>query len=443
MFVKVRTVNSRRNVALLALLGALLLAGSIGVFFAFGGGGGGDDDSSSVAVDADGGDVESEVAGSHTSRSDDDEVASTTAAETTTTAPTTTIPPTTTTTQPPRTATIAFTGDILPHGSVVERARANASGTDLGWDFSPMFDLVRPQLSAADLAICHLESPLSPDNGSLSSYPAFNAPRTLADAIAGAGYDGCSLASNHTYDKGRQGVLDTATILEEAGLTFAGSARTEAEDNAPVLYEVNGITVGHLSATYDLNGFVLPEEEPWLVDLIEPQAIIEEAEAVRAAGADVVVLSLHWGDEYRHDPTDEQLRWLQALLPDADVDVVIGHHAHVVQPVDKVGDEWVVFGLGNFVSNQSASCCVTASQDGMIATITLNEPTPGEIVVSDVSYTPTWVDRSSFTIVPVEAALAGEVETGVGTSTLQSSLDRSTAVVESRLGAADGLTRSK
>lgn len=428
--------DDRLRTALLALAGVLVVAASIGAFFVFG-----NDDGEGDGAD----NVESEVAGSRTNRdAAQDSAANTTAAETTTTSSTTTTTaPTTTTTLPPRTATIAFTGDILPHGAVVQQAAANAAGTDGGWDFNPMFDLVRPQLSAADLAICHLESPLSPDNGSLSSYPSFNAPRTLADAIAGAGYDGCSLASNHTYDKGRQGVLDTATILEEAGLTFAGSARTEAEDQKPVLYEVNGITVGHLSATYGLNGRTLPEDEPWLVDLIEPPALIEEAKAIRAAGADVVVLSLHWGDEYLSEPTEEQNRWLGRLLPNADVDVVIGHHAHVVQPIDKVGDEWVVFGLGNFVSNQSASCCVAASQDGMIATITLNEPTPGEIVVSDVSYTPTWVDRSNFTIVPVEAALAGEVETGVGASTLQASLDRSTEVVESRLGIADGLTRSK
>ena len=133
-----------------------------------------------------------------------------------------------------------------------------------------------------------------------------------------------------------------------------------------------------------------------------PEESIAEAGLAKAAGAEFVVVSLHWGNEYRHEPTSWQNERLAELLPSDEVDLIIGHHAHVVQPVDKVGDEWVVFGLGNFVSNQSANCCVTASQDGMIATVQLLEnKETGKIEAVGVHYVPTWVDRHNGYIIRV------------------------------------------
>ncbi|NIR36186.1 MAG: CapA family protein, partial [Actinobacteria bacterium] len=249
---------------------------------------------------------------------------------------------------------------------------ADANAVD-GWDFRPLFDEVRPILSAADVAICHLETPLSRDDTRLSGYPIFNAPRALAEGALDAGYDGCSTASNHSFDQGSDGVLATIEVMEEVGLPQSGMALSEEADLRPILYDANGITVAHISATYSLNGFAMPADRQYLVDLIEPAAIIEEAGLAKEAGAEFVVVSLHWGNEYQHTPSGAQEQWLSEILPSEEVDLIIGHHAHVVQPIDKVGDEWVVFGLGNFLSNQSANCCVTASQDGMIATVTLLE----------------------------------------------------------------------
>ena len=130
--------------------------------------------------------------------------------------------------------------------------------------------------------------------------------------------------------------------MEETGLAQAGMANSGIEDIAPVLYDANGITVAHISATYGLNGFAMPADRSYLVDLIEPDDIIAEAALARESGAELVVLSLHWGSQYRADPTDAQRAWLDQLLPAPEIDLVVGHHAHVVQPVDKLGDEWVV-----------------------------------------------------------------------------------------------------
>ncbi len=316
----------------------------------------------------------------------------------TTTTSTTTTTTTTTTLPPPRTARLAFTGDLLPHGSV---QRAGTAFVAEGWDFAPLYEEVRPIIEGADLAICHLETPISIDDTNLSGYPLFSAPRAFAQAALDVGYDGCSLASNHSYDRGAQGALDTITVLQEIGLPYAGQAASVEEDLAPVLYDANGITIAHISATYSLNGFVMPSDRQYLVDLIEPEAILQEARIAKESGAEFVIVSMHWGAEYRHEPISSQNEWLEATLPSEYVDLIIGHHAHVVQPVDKVGDEWVVFGLGNFLSNQSANCCVAASQDGMIATVELLENDAGEIEAVGVHYIPTWVDRGDGYIIRV------------------------------------------
>jgi hypothetical protein len=354
---------------------------------------------------------------------------------TTTTTTSTTTTTTKTTVPPPRTATIAFTGDLLPHGPVVNAADANTLD---GWDFRPMFDEVRPILSAADLAICHLESPVSATDSNLSGYPVFNAPRALVEAAVDAGYDGCSTASNHAFDRRVNGVEETVQVFADLGFPQAGMALDEDHDLAPVLYEVNGITIAHLSATYSLNGFVLPSDQPYLVDLIEPETIVAEAGLARAAGAEFVVVSLHWGNEYQHTPSSAQDQWLSEILPSDEVDLIIGHHAHVVQPIDKVDDEWVVFGLGNFLSNQSVNCCVTASQDGMIATVTLLERADESIAVSGIAYTPTWVDRSNGYVIRVaNATEPGRPEIA---DTLAASAARTDEIVRGRLSDADGLT---
>ena len=354
----------------------------------------------------------------------------------TTTTSTTTTTTTTTTLPPPRSARLAFTGDLLPHGSV---QRAGTAFVAEGWDFAPLFEEVRPIIEGADLAICHLETPISIDDTNLSGYPLFSAPRAFAQAALDVGYDGCSLASNHSYDRGAQGALDTITVLQEIGLPYAGQAASVEEDLAPVLYDANGITIAHISATYSLNGFVMPSDRQYLVDLIEPEAILQEARIAKESGAEFVIVSMHWGAEYSHEPISSQNEWLEATLPSEYVDLIIGHHAHVVQPVDKIGDEWVVFGLGNFLSNQSANCCVAASQDGMIATVELLENDAGEIEAVGVHYIPTWVDRGDGYIIRV----ADPARTDLPTSTIDQmgiTFDRTFDVVSSRLSEADGLT---
>jgi poly-gamma-glutamate capsule biosynthesis protein CapA/YwtB (metallophosphatase superfamily) len=234
-----------------------------------------------------------------------------------------------------RSFTITAGGDILIHRTIAQIADANAPGAGV-YDFTPMLLPIEPWVGEADLAICHLEGALDPANTGLSYYPLFNAPHEVADALAAVGYDACSTAGNHTLDHGFTGVADTLAVLDAAGIHHAGSARSP-EESLPSLYEVNGVTVGHLSYTYGTNGLPLPEDKPWAVNLIgDGDGILEDARWARQHGAEFVVVSMHWGTEYQTAPTAEQVRLAERLLSSPDIDLILGCHVHVVQPIGRV-----------------------------------------------------------------------------------------------------------
>jgi poly-gamma-glutamate capsule biosynthesis protein CapA/YwtB (metallophosphatase superfamily) len=335
----------------------------------------------------------------------DVEVAGITAAPTAvTTASVTTVG---STTMPPRRRfTIAVTGDILLHMPVTDRAARYALDRGTGVrDFRPMFDPLRPLLSDADLALCHLETPLSPDGQNLRGNPVFSSAPEIAPAIADAGFDGCSTASNHSYDTGDVGVRATLDHLDFAGVRHRGSARTEAERSTPTIYDLGGLRVAHLAYTSFLNG--AHPNEPWMIDLVDAGRVSQvaaDAATAREAGADFVVVSVHWGNEFVRAPSGPQIDLADALTAIAEVDIVVGHHAHVVQPIEQRNGKWVAFGLGNLLSNQHAgACCPVDSQDGVVVRFTV-EVSNGSPTVVSIDFTPTWVDRETYAIVPVSVA---------------------------------------
>jgi Bacterial capsule synthesis protein PGA_cap len=326
-----------------------------------------------------------------------------------------------------RSFTLAVSGDVLPHQPVVVRAWNGA-----GYDFAPMFAPIRPLIESADLALCHLEVPLS-HGGDLSGYPSFNVPGELAAALAATGYDGCSTASNHALDRHVAGVVATLDVLDAAGLGHAGTARSMEEDDAVRTYEPGGIRVAHLAATYGLNGRAVPGDAPWAVDLIDAGVLLADAARARAAGAEFVVVSLHWGAEYQTAPTQEQRALAGQLLASPDIDLLVGHHAHVVQPIEPIGEEVVVYGLGNSLSNQSSHCCRAGTQDGVVVTLTIEEDlsggAPGRLLVRDVVVTPTWVEHPTYRILPVPQLLADPATEAGLRAQLEASRARTTEAV--------------
>lgn len=344
-------------------------------------------------------------------------------------------PPSPTPSPPPRAFTLAVTGDILVHDAVAARARANGRASGQAFDFRPMLAEVAPLVTAADLAVCHLETPLSPDNRDLSGYPRFNAPREVAEALAASGYDACSTASNHSLDRGAAGLEATLEVLDAAGLGHAGTARTRTEAG-PALYRVptgsGPVTVGHLSYTYGLNGLPLPADRPYLVNLIDRAAILADARRARRSGAAFVVVSLHWGTEYRHEPTAEQEALARQLLASPAVDLLVGHHAHVVQPLARIGGGYAAFGLGNFLSAQGPHCCPAATRDGVVLRFSVVEGPPGAFTVQDVTFAPTWVEPSTYRVLPATPGRDDPATPEASHRTLGRSFTRTLRVLTSR-----------
>jgi 2',3'-cyclic-nucleotide 2'-phosphodiesterase (5'-nucleotidase family) len=332
---------------------------------------------------------------------------------------------------PPKPITVAFTGDILAHAPVFNQAATDGRATGLAYDFRPMFAKVKAQLSAADLAICHQETALSATDVGLSGYPVFNSPHEIAAAVADAGYDGCSTASNHSYDHGASGVAATIQAFDAVHVGHVGSATTTAGASKPELHTVRGVQVALLDYTYGLNGFVLPTGQGYLVNLIDVPRILRDAHAARLAGAKIVIVQMHWGAEYQSTPTPEQRTQATQLLASPDVDAIVGGHVHVVQPVEKIGAKYVVYGVGNFLSNQSGECCPTSSQDGVIVTLHFAEKA-GTWSVASITFTPTYVDRfGGYVIEPDAAAYTDPATSPALKSQLAASFQRTAAVMQS------------
>jgi poly-gamma-glutamate capsule biosynthesis protein CapA/YwtB (metallophosphatase superfamily) len=328
----------------------------------------------------------------------------TTAATTTSTAPPTT--------RALRSFTLVGVGDILPHSVVNNEARMNAGGK--GYDYDPMFDDIRDRISAADLAICHQETPISADNTDLTQprIKVFNTPHEITTALKNAGFDACDTAGNHTWDKGARGVNQTLDMLDAAGLGHAGSFRNPEEAATPTIYDVKGVKVGHLAFSYTIYNAGspttdVPAEMPWLREMLWPAIGAEgiEAQARRAKehGAEFVVVSMHWGAEYQTAPTAQQRDLARQLLASPDIDLILGDHVHVVQPCEKIDGKYVIYGMGNFLSNQSPtqdSSLKPENEDGTLNTFTVKETSPGVFRTTGYQYTPTRVMIPTHHVVP-------------------------------------------
>ncbi|MGY1885911.1 CapA family protein [Blastococcus sp. SYSU DS0753] len=315
----------------------------------------------------------------------------------------------------PESFTLLATGDVLVH-----QGRALTSGArqpDGSYDFSGVFAPVADLIGDADLAICHLETPVAPEGGPYRGYPSFSVQPEIVDALAGAGYDLCSTASNHSLDAGFDGLTRTIDTLAGAGIGHTGTYRSREESGRPTLVDVDGVRVGHVAATFSLNGVPLPAGREWSVDvaaLPDVPGMLAAAARARAAGAEVVVASLHCCQEYDNDPTPTQEAAAGALLGSPDVDLVLGHHAHVVQPVEQIGGEWVAYGLGNHLAEHATRGYPT--EDSVAARFTFTRGADGRFAVSRAEAVPLRIElgEDAVRIVPADpesfARIAGVLD---------------------------------
>ncbi|MGW8889249.1 CapA family protein [Streptomyces sp. NPDC055749] len=277
-----------------------------------------------------------------------------------------------------RSFTVAAAGDVLIHPELVEQAAKDAKKSgrgEAGLDFGPLLAGLKPVISKADLAICHMETPVGKPGGPFQGYPEFLVPPQILTTLKDVGYDTCSTASNHTFDHGLKAVRRTLDAMDEVGLGHTGSARTPEEAEQINIRDVNGVKVAHLSYSWESFLNPTPEKERWAFNRSSTDDVKKAEKRARDKGAEVVLLSLHWGLEHYNEPSVPQLDMAQRITEETGVDLVIGHHAHVVQPIQKVNGTWVAYGLGNQVARHSSPTGLT--EEGAIGWFEFHETADG------------------------------------------------------------------
>ena len=305
--------------------------------------------------------------------------------------------------------TLVAVGDVLPH----RRVKASALP-----DWKPVFGPVAARIQRADIAFANLESPIAPEANLPVHDEVFNAPASLATGLAEAGFDVLSMANNHVWDQGVAGLLETRRRVQQAGMRSIGVGSTCTEAAAPVITEVDGLRIAWLAVVDLLNLDLRAGAEAPCVHVAGPpctsacepdrDALFFRADTKALEGwiasarqqADLVVVSAHWGDEYRREPLPEY-EALAAAFVGAGADVVLGHHPHVLQPVRWVEARGrrglVAYSLGNFVSDMGRTFDPAASpdrkgdtRDGVLLWITVHREQPLRL---EAHLEPVWTDN--------------------------------------------------
>ncbi len=276
-------------------------------------------------------------------------------------------------------AELVFAGDAMMHQAQIDAART--TGGD--YDFTGYFDAIRPYVTTADYAVVNLETPVSAMHR-YSGYPCFNAPPAFVDALADAGFDLFLTANNHTLDRSDRGLRATLDCLDARGHDHIGTYRTAAGRDSvhPLVRTLGGIRVGFLNYTYGTNG--ITARDGAAVDYINRGLIRSDVGRLREAGAEVIAACVHWGEEYKLLPAASQ-RSLGAFLRDSlGVELVIGSHPHVVQPMELSADSTrlTVYSLGNFISNMRTR----DTRGGAMVRVRLERGDDGRVRIADARY---------------------------------------------------------
>lgn len=328
-------------------------------------------------------------------------------------------------TPPPTHVSWGLTGDI----HTLKAVNLDAVQPNGTYDFRPMFERVAPLLSWFDVASCHMEAPVAPPGTPIIvDAPMLSTAPSMVPALAGAGYDRCSTASNHMMDRGVAGVDTTLGAFDAAGLGHTGAARS-ADEARSVVFTVKGVRFAHLSYTFAVGN--RPKSQPWRVNLINATAIIAAARQARADGAQVVVLSLEWGVDGQSAVTAEQRSLARTLTASGEIDLIVGHQAHLLQPIEQVNGVWVIYGMGNFISNLPGATWPAHCQDAAVFGVDFDIAADGSVTVSRPVVYPTWIDKLHGHVV----RLTSEAADPTLSSSVRASLRQSEARTRALLGA--------
>ena len=243
---------------------------------------------------------------------------------------------------------LIMVGDALLHSSLYRDGYQNGT-----YDFTSQLEFIKPEIQKHDLAFYNQESILGGTSIGLSDYPNFNSPQEFGDAMIDAGFNLVSLANNHTMDRGVTAIQNSCDYWKTKDVLTAGSYCSAEDAEEIKIKEKNGIKYTMLAYTYGTNGITVPSDKPYLVNLYSDELAKADIEKVRDK-VDLLIVSMHWGTEYRSEPTDEQKREAE-YLSNLGVDIIIGTHPHVIEPISYINDTLVIYSLGNFISAQSTN----------------------------------------------------------------------------------------
>ena len=241
---------------------------------------------------------------------------------------------------------LVMVGDVLTHDSVL----ADALKEDGSYDFTSMFTDIKSMIKDYDLKYLNQESIIGGPSFKYSGYPTFNAPDSIGDNLIDTGFNIFGLANNHAYDKGEDAILYSNKYWSSKDVITAGTYSSKDERDDIKVYEKNGIKYAFLAYTTSLNGYTLSSDKSYLVNVYSDALVKDDVDKIKDK-VDVVIVAMHWGDEYTNTPTNSEKEIAQ-YLSELGVDLVIGTHPHVVQPIEYVGETLVIYSLGNFISNQ-------------------------------------------------------------------------------------------
>ncbi len=324
--------------------------------------------------------------------------------------------------QEPITFSLAAIGDVMCHNT--QYMDAYNSSTD-SYDFSYVFEDIQTYIQSADISIGSLETTFSGKDRGYSNYPTFNSPEQLAYDLSEMGLDVLSTAGNHALDKGFSGLSNTLDVLDNANISHSGTYRTQEDRDSVLIKDVNGVKVAVLSYTYGTNGIPVPSDKEFCVNLIDKDLIKKDIENAKSQNADVIISCMHWGIEYQTTPNDEQEDLADFLFKNG-VDIILGNHPHVLQPMEKrsvtladgtAEDCFVVYALGNFICDQNSE----NTRNSIILNLDITKNPDGKISIDKVDYVPIYMYKNSnlnirkMKLLDIEKSIS-DYENGVDTS---------------------------
>lgn len=320
------------------------------------------------------------------------------------------------------TFTMTAIGDVLCHNTQYWDAYNKDTDT---YDFSYVFEDIKHYFEATDLSIGNLETSFAGKERGYSNYPTFNSPDALAYDLKEMGLDIITTAGNHCLDMGFSGLSKTIDVLDDTGLKHLGTYKTQEERDQVFITDVKGIKIAFINYTYGTNGIPVPSDKEFCVNLIDKDLIKKDLKSAKSQNVDMIVACMHWGTEYRTTANEEQEELADFLFQNG-VDIILGNHPHVLEPMEKrtvtledgtTKDGFVIYACGNFICDQNAE----NTRNSIILNLTITKHSDEKITIDKADYVPIYMYKGSSSklkrmkVLDIEQSISN-YENGIDTS---------------------------